>query len=462
MDIVPAVARTWDVLDDGRTYIFHLRDDVRWSDVVPLTAEDFVYAWRRVLDPAIASPATELLLDIKGAGAFARGELSEPERVGIRALDAQTLVVELEEPVGYFLHLLAQYAAYPVPRHTVEAHGQRWADADQLIVNGPFRLESWRPGQSMVLARNPNFYGSFAGNVEQIELSLNLESLANLERYEADRVDVIGVAAAELDRARRQHDGEYVSWPSLSTFAVGFDVTRPPFDDVRLRRAFVLAADRETLAGLDHYEFPGTGGFIPPGMPGHAPGIGLPYDPEHARRLMAEAGYPGGAGFPLITLIIPDFPRIQAICDNLQRQWQETLGATIARRVVIERIDWQLIVRALDESRREHAGAYVFFTGWAADYADPDNFLRVGLAERWTGWRHDGYARLVEQARRSTDQRARLDLYQQADRILMEEALILPLTYQRTHTLIKPWVKKYPTSPIRFWFWKDVIIEPQE
>src|SRR4029079_11000433 len=115
MDVVPAVARAWDVLDDGRTYIFHLLEDVCWSDGVPLTAEDFVYAWRRVLDPAIRSPTAELLFDIKGASALARGELAEPAQLGVRALDANTLLVELEEPAGYFLHLLAQCAAYPTP-----------------------------------------------------------------------------------------------------------------------------------------------------------------------------------------------------------------------------------------------------------------------------------------------------------------------------------------------------------
>jgi ABC-type oligopeptide transport system substrate-binding subunit len=462
MDIVPAVARTWEVLDGGRTYIFHLRDDVRWSDGVPLTAEDFVYAWRRVLDPATASPVTELLLDIKGAEAFARGELLDPEQVGIRARDAQTLVVELEAPVGYFLDMLAQSAAYPVPRHAVEAHGRSWSEADRLVVNGPFRLERWLPGHSMLLARNPNYYGRFAGNVEQILLSLNLESPAQLKLYETDRLDVVGLASAELEHARRQHDAEYVSWPSLTTGTLGFDVMRPPFDDPRLRRAFVLAADREALTSFDSYDVPATGGFIPPGMPGHSPEIGLPYDPEQARRLMAEAGYPGGAGFPLITILAPAFPRIQTICDHLQQQWQETLGVTIAWREVLERVDWQLIVRTLYETPREHAGAYVYIGGWAADYPDPDSFLRVGLAERWTGWRHDGYALLVEQARRSADQRARMEMYRQADRIVIEEALIMPLTYARTHRLLKPWVKKYPTSPIRDWFWKDVIIEPHE
>jgi ABC-type oligopeptide transport system substrate-binding subunit/class 3 adenylate cyclase len=463
MDVVPAVARTWDVLDGGHTYIFHLRDDVRWSDGVALTAEDFVYAWRRVLDPATASPATELLLDIKGAGAFARGELPDPERVGVRALDVHTLVVELEEPVGYFLHLLAQYAAYPVPRHAVEAHSQTWSDAERLIVNGPFRLESWRPGQTLVLARNPNFYGRFAGNVEQVELSLNLEAPAKLALYETDRLDVVDLESAELDRARQQHDAEYLSRPWLITEALGFDVTQPPFDDMRLRRAFVLATDRETLAAvLDHHDFPATGGFIPPGMPGHSPGIGLPYDPEQARRLMAEAGYPGGSGFPPITVLIPSSPRLRTIFDYLQRQWHEILGATIAWLEVLERIEGQLIARVLYDTPREHAGAYVFFTGWAADYPDPDSFLRCGLTERWTRWRHESYARLVEQARRSADQRARLDLYQQADRIVIEEALMMPLTYLRAHQLVKPWVKKYPTSSIAAWFWKDVVIEPHE
>jgi len=273
----------------------------------------------------------------------------------------------------------------------------------------------------------------------------------------------VDLAAAELDRARRQHDAEYMSWPFLSTFVVGFDVSRPPFDDPQLRRAFVLAADRETLAAVvDHgNDFPATGGFIPPGMPGHSPEIGLPYDPEQARRLMAEAGYPGGSGFPLTTFLIPAFPRIQTACDYLQMQWQETLGVPMIREFV-ERIDWPLIAHALYNTPREHDRPQMYFGGWAADYPDPDSFLRVGLAERWTRWRHDGYARLVEQARRSADQRARLDSYRQADRIVIEEALIMPLTYARTHWLLKPWVKKYPTSPIRVWFWKDVIIEPHE
>jgi oligopeptide transport system substrate-binding protein len=174
-----------------------------------------------------------------------------------------------------------------------------------------------------------------------------------LELYETDRLDVVGLASAELDRARRQHDAEYLSLPFLSTLAVGFDVTRPPFDDPRLRRAFVLAADRETLAaGFYHNEFLATGGFIPPGMPGHAPGIGLPYDPEYARRLMAEAGYPGGSGFPLITLLIPSSARMETACDYLQRQWQEILAVTIAWREAFERIDWQLIARALYDSQR--------------------------------------------------------------------------------------------------------------
>jgi ABC-type oligopeptide transport system substrate-binding subunit/class 3 adenylate cyclase len=461
MDIVPAVARAWDVLDNGRTYIFHLRDDVRWSDGVALTAEDFVYAWRRVLDPATASPVTELLFDIKGAEAFARGELPDPERVGVRARDAHTLVVELEAPVGYFLHLLAHSATYPVPRHAVEAHGQGWSDAGRLIVNGPFRLERWRPGQSMVLGRNPTFYGRFAGNVQQVELVLNPEPSIGLELYETDRLDVMDLAVAELERARQQYHTEYVSWPWLTTIAMGVDVSRPPFDDVRLRRAFAFATDRETLAAvvLHGSDFPATGGFIPPGMPGHSPGIGLPYDPEHARRLMAEAGYPGGTGFPLITLLTPSFPAMQAASDYLRRQWQDTLGVTFTK-ADIERIDWQMIARELYDTAR--AGPWMYFTGWTADYPDPDNFLRVGLAERWTRWRHDGYAGLVEQARRSADQRARLDLYRQADRILIEEAVIMPLTYPRSHRLLKPWVKKLQTSPIRDWFWRDVIIEPHE
>jgi len=374
--------------------------------------------------------------------------------VGVRALDEVTLVVELEGPTGYFLHLLACNATYPVPRHVVEARGQAWTEVENIVTNGPFRLESWQRGESMVLVRNPEYHGRFTGNVQRLELSLLADPSAILKMYEADSLDILNLRdfpPPEMDRVRQRHAGEYVPVPTLDTYYVGFDVSRPPFDDPRVRQAFVLATDRETMVGmiLRGYYFSGTGGFVPPGMPGHSAGIGLPYDPERARQFLAEAGYPGGRGFPIVDALA--FHGTEPAVEYLQAQWRESLGVEIPW----ESMEWSLFLDRLDREP-----PHTWLTGWAADYPDPDNFLRASHIRRHTQWQNEAYDGLVEEARGVPDQGKRMKLYQEADRILIEEAAIMPGFYNRLHLLVKPWVTKHPMSTIKPWFWKDVIIEP--
>ena len=453
MNVVPDVARTWEVLEGGRKYIFHLRDDVRWSDGTPVMARDFEYAWKQVLDPATRAPLASLLYDVNGARAFHWGE-AEREDVGIRALDEVTLVVELEEPTAYFPLLLTQVQTYPMPQHVVETHGEAWTEVGNIVTNGPFRLEAWKRGESLVLVRNPEYHGWFRGNLERVELFLLADPTANLEMYEADGLDILDIwrlPSPDRDRIRQQHAGEYVSVPWLSTMFVGFDVSRPPFDDPRVRHAFVLATDRETQANvvLRGYRFPATGGFVPLGMPGHSAGIAPAYDPDRARQFLADAGYPGGRGFPIVDALTHLGASRRS--KYLQAQWRENLGVGITW----EATEWAIF---LDRLKREPP--HVFSTGWVADYPDPSSFLRVALKWGQTGWRNEVYDRLVEGARRVTDQGERMKLYGQADRILVEEGPIMPLAYGRLHLLVKPWVRKYPMSATNWWFWKDVIIEP--
>jgi ABC-type oligopeptide transport system substrate-binding subunit/DNA-binding SARP family transcriptional activator len=457
LDIVPDVARSWEVLEGGRRYLFHLRDDVRWSDGRRVAAEDFEYAWKRVLDPATGSAYASILHDVKGARAFHQGQAGR-EDVRVQALDELTLAVELEGPTGYFLHLLTHDSTFPVPRHVVEAQGETWTEMGNIVTNGPFRLEAWRPGESMVLARNQEYRGRFRGNMQRVELSFLDDWSAVLERYETDGLDILEPSdprSAEIDRARQRHPGDYVTAPRLMTRYVGFNVSRPPFDDRRVRRALALATDRERLADvvLRGYHAPATGGFIPPGMPGHSPGIGLPYDPEGARGLLAEAGYPEGRGFPPVSWLLAR--RYEPTAECLQAEWQESLGIEIRW----ELVTWATYIDVLDKRRNEEVPS-LFVIGWVADYPDPDNFLRVWTGRRRTRWRNEAYDRLVERARRVVDHSERMKLYQQADRILVEEAVVVPLAYSRRHVLVKPWVSQYPMSAMRNDFWKDVIIEP--
>ncbi|MGB5932102.1 MAG: ABC transporter substrate-binding protein, partial [Anaerolineae bacterium] len=319
MSVVPDVARSWEVLDGGRKYVFHLRDDVHWSDGAQVTAGDFEYAWKRGLNPATGWSLAGLLYDVKGARAFHQGEVSDPDSVGVRALDDVNLEVELEGPTGYFLHLLA--LGYPLPRHIVEAHGASWTDLNNIVTNGPFRLTAWERGESMLLERNPAYHGRFTGNLQRVECSfLTGQPAEILQMYENNSLEILdSLPPAEMDRARQRYAGEYVSGPFPSTNYIGFDVKRPPFDDPRVRRAFTLATDRGTLADviLRGFVFPTTGGFVPPGIPGHSPGIGLPYDPDQARRLLAEAGYQGGRGFPTVEALATDTPLWASITEYL-------------------------------------------------------------------------------------------------------------------------------------------------
>jgi oligopeptide transport system substrate-binding protein len=449
LDVLPDVAHRWKVADGGRKYVFYLRDDVCWSDGVPLTAQDFEYAWKRLLAPATGFLVASILFDIKGARAFHQGEAASADHVEVQALDDRTLQVMLEHPTAYFLQLLTSSMGRPVPRHVVDAHGESWTDLEHIVTCGPFQLESYEPGAAMVLARDPDYHGRRSGNLQRVEVNhvTCWTDGGKLAAYEDGSLDIgasYDLPTRERHWARERHAGQYVQYPALWLDFAGFDARRRPFADARVRRAFVMATDKQALADIYRrgWYVPATGGFVPPRMPGHSPDIGLPYDPPEARRLLAEAGYPGSDGFPIV--LARKGGLVEPEAEHLSARWREILGVAV---------EW------LDPG--DERPAHLFVTGWFPVYPDPDCLLRVSIPVPATpGWRSEVYEGLVERAGRLTDHAERMKLYAQADRILMEEAAILPLFYGRMHGILKPWIKSFPLSPMSFWFWKDVIIEP--
>jgi ABC-type oligopeptide transport system substrate-binding subunit len=458
LEVLPELARGWEILEGGRQYVFHLEDGARWSDGAPVTAHDAEFALKRVLNAATGAPYPDLLYDVKGAEAFHRGETSDPDTVAVRALDDTTLVVDLESPRGYFLQLLRQ-EAIPVPRHAVEAHGVAWAQPGNITTNGPFALAEYRPGESVALVRNHRYRGAWTGNVERVEVTL-LEAEAwpeQVARYEAGEVDVLdigGFPVSERDRLRQRYPDQFVSTSQLSTGCFAFNVTRPPLNDARVRQALTMALDRAVVAGVAFrgYGLPATGGFVPPGMPGHSPGISLPFDPEGARCRLAEAGLPGGMGFPALRGILPSGSgSSMAFVDYLEAQWERELGVTV---------EWEYVPISELRGWVEQEQPHLSLAAWAADYPDPDNFLRVGFGHARTAWRNEVYDRLVEKARLLLDQGERMDLYRRADRILVEEAPFLLGIYPQSQMLVKPWVKRCSKTATGRWSpWKDVVIE---
>jgi oligopeptide transport system substrate-binding protein len=372
----------------------------------------------------------------------------------VQASDDFTLTIDLENPVGYFLQSICN--VMPVPRHAVEAYGGGWADAAHIVTNGAFLVDEWRAGECLTLVRNPSFGGRFSGNLQRVEIRMSpgREHVMFRERYEAGEDDLYcPQLPAEEDRARYLYPGEYIISPLAMTSFILFDGGQPPFDDLRVRRAFAHSLDRVTYANvvLGGYLPLATGGIVPPGLPGHLPRIALSHEPERARQLLAEAGYPGGCGFPEVSLAEMGSWEYRRATQYLQGQWRAALGVN----VVVE-------PRAFDEPypKPRATAAQVLLTGWIADYPDPDSMLGMGLRWHMDTRRHPAVHRLIESARQAMNQRDRIALYQKADRLLIEEAVVVPLVYGRNSFFLKPWVRRFPASAVWSDFWKDIIIAP--
>ena len=449
-DVVPAVARSWQVLDEGRRYIFHLRNDVNWTDGTPVTARDFEWAWKRNLAPSLHSSTAQFLFDVSGAMDYHQGKNHDPDSVGVRALDEQTLDVGLEEPVAYFPFIVTMPITFPLPRSAIERHGENWWQLDSIISNGAYRLVEFDPQQGGLVERNRNYYGDFPGNTEQMQWTISRDKNELYQGYRENRYDLLDARWEQIPefipRAEIHHFQE------LGTFFLVFSPVIAPFEDVRVRKALGLSIDRQRMLELFGMTI-ARGGLVPPGMPGHSPEIGLPRDVNLARELMTEAGYPGGHGFPSIKGVTPFGSSTKA--PELTRQWQEALGVEI-----------RFEERSSEEMTQLLSGNNppVFaLNGWLADYPDPDNFLRQSDAIfrlKAMGWQDAGYEQMVEEANRMHDRGRRMALYRQADRQLVaEQALVLPLYYFMETQLIKPWMKNCRENLLGFGRMQNMIIE---
>jgi len=453
LDVTPHVAHTWEVLEDGRKYLFHLRNDFQWTDGAPVTAHDFEFAWKRVLDPKVNSPAASWLYDVRGAKEYHQGEIASADQLGVKAIDDTTLSVELEAPTSYFLHIIGFSITYPIPVHVFKKHGENWTDLENLVSNGPFKLDRLDQDEGITLSRNPDYPGPFKGNLDQIELKPILDWQKQLDLYDRGELDIFGgMPPSELNRLRQRYANEYFTAPNPATTYIGLNINQPPFNDQRIRQAVAHAIDREKLANivLQGFNDPATGGFVPPGMPGHVPRIALPFNPELARRLLVDAGFTSGEDLPAIRIFTTQFPYYRTISSAIQADLSENLGMQTE-------ITEMGFAEILNRMRTENP--HIFTMGWNATYPDPDDFLRIAARTNIpSGW-DSHYDALVDEARRVSDHAKRMEMYAEAERILADQVVLLPLLYARVHLFVKPWVKKLPLQPIRVFSFKEIIIE---
>jgi oligopeptide transport system substrate-binding protein len=457
--LIPGVASEWTVSDDGLTYTFRLRPDARWSNGDPVTAHDFVYSLRRGLDPATLSLYASILYPIKNAAEVNRGELS-PEKLGVRALDDYTLQIDLSGPTPYFLGLLNHSMAYPVHAASVREYGERFARPGMLIGNGAYVLKDWVMQSHIELVRNEQYRENEKTVIDTVFYYALENTDTVFKRYRADELDFTqSIPSRELAWIRTNMPDEYVQAPYLGSYYFGINVTRPPFGDAKdLRLALSMAIDREIitekLSGAG--ELPAYG-WVPP-VQGYEPQrpewADWSREQRHAeaRRLYAAAGY--SEENPLVVEMLYNTSQDhKRIAIALASMWKQVLG--VETRMLNQ--EWKVFL----QTRAAKIDTQVFRSGWIGDYNDAYTFAELMYStneQNDSGWVNAEYDRLLDAAALERDPATRAQLMQAAERILLDEAPLIPLYFYVSKHLIKPWVGGFVPNIMDHTYTKDLYI----
>ncbi len=440
-DVIPGVAESWETSEDGLTWTFKLKETV-WSDGEPVTAEDIVYAFRRIQDPAIASQYSSLLYIVKNAAQVNAGELP-PEELGVRAVDDYTFEITLEEPAPYLLGLLTHYTTYPVPKHIVEQYGEAWIQPENIEVNGPYKLAYWRTGDQLVSEKNPLFYEADDVCFDRVAYFEIEDASAVERRIESGELDINnGFDGGRTVELEKKFPGWVRTAPSLITTYWTLNTSQEPFTDVRVRKALAMALDREFI--VEKVLTPGyipAYSFVPPTMSNYEVDrpevsfVDLSREERlaQARSLLEEAGYgPGNPlNFEFIYRSTDDNPKVAPVA---QANWQEI--APWVRADILKQ-DTKVLYARLRQSDFEAADG-----AWVADFDDPINFLY--LLDSTTGQQNYGrysnpeYDNLLARASQERDLDARAAIFAEAEALMLEDYPITPMWVQVTKNLVDP------------------------
>ncbi|MCE3235642.1 MAG: extracellular solute-binding protein family 5 [Vampirovibrio sp.] len=440
MHAQPAIAQSWDISPDGKRYVFHLRPDARWSDGKPVTAQDFLYAWQRALDPKTGAPYAFFLYELKNGKAYYDGQMKDFGRVGVHAPDSHTLIVELERPTPIFLDLAASPVMLPLRKDLIEKYGDKFTEAGHFVGNGAYKMTRWNHEEKIVLVPNPYFYEKAPDKrpaVNALEMYMVNDANTSVVMYENGELDFIetttSIPSFDVRRLRKSPDSRTSILHRINYF--GFNTTKPPFDNPKVRQAFAYALDRSYYPQLMQSGQKPITSWISPGLPGYNPGIGLTYNPEKAKQLLAEAGYPNGKGFPTVRISFQTMYDIQKEAEIAQYLWKKNLNVDVR----LDNMEWKVLLSKLDEDPPQ-----IFRLGWFVDYPDADSFMNVFLSDsgnNHTRWKSAEYDALVQKAVITLNPAERQKLYDQAQRLLLEKTTaIIPIYVAEKTYLVKPYV----------------------
>ncbi len=459
--VVPAAAESWTLSKDGAVYTFKLRADAKWSDGSPVTAEDFVWSWRRTVDPATGSKYSFLYYPIKNAEAIATGHEKDVTALGVKAVDAHTFEVTLKSPTGYFLSLVAHPRFLPVQKANVEKFHNQFTRPGNLVSNGAFTLKEWTPQSRVVLVKNPDYHDAANVKITEVDYYPIENQNEELKRYRAGEIDVTNeVPSDQIDFIKQTLPTEFHTSPYLGTYYLGFNMTKAPFkDNPKLREAINLVIDREAIVEkivrtgeIPAYE------WVPPGLDAYEPQPvswkSMPMNDriEKAKQLYQEAGYG------------PDHPLTIDCRYNTSENHKKIMIAVAA--MIKQRLGAQCSLvneefKVFLETRKEKKVTELFRDGWIGDYSDPNTFaelLQSGAGLNDPGYSNPDYDKLVAQASLTVDIEQRAALLEQAERMMLQDLPMIPLYHYVKKEMVKPYVIGYAPNILGEAFSKDMSI----
>ncbi len=442
LETMPGAAESWTISEDRKTYLFKMREGAKWSNGDPVTAHDFVYSWKRLVSPKLASEYAYQLFYLENAEKYYKGEITDFNEVGVKAVDDMTLEVKLNNPVPFFLSLLVHHSTYPVHKATIEKFGNidsrvsKWTLPENFVGNGPFVLKKWELNKIIVVEKNPLYWNASIAKLDEIHF-YPVEMEQTEERmFRSGQLHVTNIVPTEKIEVYKEKSPELIHIdPYLGTYFYRLNTLKEPFNDPMVRRALAMSIDRKLIV-----EKVTKGGQIPayaitpPDTMGFTPKPAIPYDIEGAKKLLAEAGYPDGKGFPECELMYNTMDMHRKIAVAIQQMWKKALNINIT----LSNQDWKVY---LD---RERTMNYTLSRGsWIGDYPDPNTFLDMwvtGGGNNRTGWSNRAYDELIAGAA-AADREERYGYFQQAEQVLADEVPVIPVyTYTRVY-LKRPEVK---------------------
>ena len=437
----PGVAERWEISPDGTVYTFFINPQAKWSNGEPVTASDYVWSWERALHPETGSLYAYMLFPVVNAEKFASGAIDDFAEVGIKSLDAQTLRISLNAPTPYFLQLMDHYSTFAVHPETVLKFGGMsdrftlWTRPENIVSNGAFTLKEWSLNRQIKIEKNPHYWDKSSVALEGVYFYPTENVVSEERMFRSEQLHVTqGIPLGKIPNYRAVQNSPYVQAPYLGTYYYLINTKKPPVDDVRVRKALSYSIDRDTLTRtvLRDTAIPAYS-ITPPDTLGYNPPKLFSFDPEQARALLAEAGYPDGQGWPGLEITYNTNEDHRKIAVAVQQMWKDELGIDVS----ITNQEWKVYLNTVSQGEFQVARR-----GWIGDYVDANNFLDLFLANG--GNNNTGYANaefddiILNQAPKAASREERYQLFFQAETMMMQEMPIIPFYTYTSKRLIHP------------------------